>query len=126
MGEKALNPQQEMFLDYLFSGTDIMHPDEAKQRAGYPKNYPVIKIIKGIQKELLERADEYLAMHTPAGVTGLVNIMNNPHDPGNKIKLQAIIEILDRGGVVKKEKAEVAAPTQNFIFTLPSKIEIKE
>lgn len=127
--KKELSTQEMLFLDCLFDGSDVRHPDIAKQMAGYPKDYPVVKIIKSVNKELIERCDNFLALYAPNGVIGLIQLLNEPETPGSKLKLQTIIELLDRAGVVKKEKSEVAQASQNFMFVLPSKtpiIEIKE
>lgn len=124
--KKELSPREQLFLDYLFDGEEVRHPEEAKRIAGYPKDYPVMKIIKDINKELLERCDNYLALYAPNGVMGLIQLLNEPETPGSKLKLQTIIELLDRAGVVKKEKTEVAQQAPNFVFVLPSKVEIKE
>lgn len=129
--KKELTEQEQLFLDYLFDGDVIRHPNEAKQLAGYAKDYPLSKILKNINKELVERCDNYLTLYAPKGVVGLLNIINDPNEPGTKIRLQAITDLLDRAGVVKKEKSEVMQAQPNFMFVLPSKtsidnIEIKE
>lgn len=103
--KQELSTQEKLFLDYLFDGTNMRNPEEAKLLAGYDRNYPIAKLVKNIKAELVERCDGYLAMYTPSGVAGLMSIILDPlGDPGNKLKLQAIIELLDRGGVTKKKK----------------------
>lgn len=123
---KEINKQEQLFLDYLFDGAEVRHPEEAKVMAGYPKDYPVMRIIKAVNKDLIERCDHYLSLYAPNGVVGLIQLLNEPETPGSKLKLATIIEILDRAGVVKKEKTEVAQVAPNFMFVLPSKVEIKE
>lgn len=123
---KELSLQESLFLDFLFDGAEVRHPDLAKQMAGYPKDFPVAKILKNINKELIERCDNYLALHAPNGVIGLIQLLNEPETPGSKLKLQTIIELLDRAGVVKKEKSEVTQASPNFMFVLPSKTQINE
>ncbi len=123
---KELDSKEQLFLDYLFDGEDVRNPEEAKLLAGYPKNYPVMKLVKATSKALLERCDDYLAMYAPNGVIGLIQLMNEPETPGSKLKLQVIIELLDRAGVVKKEKTEVQQQAPNFMFVLPSKVQITE
>jgi len=121
MDDKEISPQEKAFLNYLFDGEELRNPNNAKELAGYPKDYPVIEIIKSVQKQILDRCDNYLVMHAPNGVMALIKLLKEPETPGMKLKLQTIIEILDRGGVVKKEKAEVAQVAPSFMFILPSK-----
>ena len=124
METKDLTEKEQAFLDFLFDGEEIRSPIEAKRLAGYPADYPVTKIVNNVQKQLLERCDNYLALHAPNGVVGLIQLLNEPETPGMKLKLQTIIEILDRAGVVKKEKVEVAQQAPSFMFILPQKADI--
>lgn len=119
--QKELTPQEQLFLDALFDGAVLRHPTDAKRIAGYPEEYPVLKIVAQVSEQLLKNYDNALLMAAGKAVLGLVDIMDNPNEPGAKIKLQAIAEILDRAGVVKKDKTEVAQPTKNFMFVLPPK-----
>lgn len=122
----ALPTQEQIFLDYLFDGETVCHPNEAKIKAGYPADYPILKIMKAVQKELIERMDSTATMYTPQAFMGLIELMNEPETPGNKLRLQVLLELLDRGGVVKKEKTEVVAAAPNFMFVLPSKVQIEQ
>lgn len=117
-----INPQEQLFLDCLFDGATVRSPEEAKLMAGYARTDSVAKIIKNIKNELIERCDGFLAMYAPQGVQTLLEIALDPlGNPGNKLRLQAVIELLDRGGVTKKEKAEQTEKVQNFMFILPEK-----
>lgn len=116
--------QDLLFLDALFDGITIRHPDEAKKIAGFPDDYSVIKITKRLQKQILERCEDSLVLHQPQAVMALIQLMQEPETPGLKLKLQTIIEILDRGGITKKEKEEVAKAAPSFMFILPSKADI--
>lgn len=124
METKEATSQEQLFLDYLFDGEQINNPNEAKRLAGYPDNYPILKIMKSVQKELIDRMDCAATMYTPQAFMGLIGLLNEPETPGIKLKLQTLLEILDRGGVVKKEKSEVAQQAPSFMFILPSKAEI--
>ncbi len=124
--KKELSQQEEAFLSYLFDGKEIRHPDEAKRMAGYAKDYPVDKIIKNIHQTMLDTFDRSLAIYIPEAMLGLVEIMRDPSIPGAKVKLQAIQDLLDRAGIVKKEKTEIQQAPQHFMFVLPSKDIIKE
>ena len=121
-----LSAQEQLFLDNVFGSEGLMHPEEAKVRAGYDKSYPVTKIIAKIRKEFLNSCDDYLTLYTPQGIAGLLEVLNNPMEPGSKVKLQAVVELLDRGGVTKKDKTEEQQTVKNFMFVLPSKQPIEE
>lgn len=123
---KELSVQEDLFLEYLFDGENVRHPNEAKQMAGYAKDYPLSKILKNITEDLVKRCDNYLAMYAPQGIVGLLNVMANPTEPGAKIKLQAVQDLLNRAGVVAKEKTEVQQASQHFLFVLPEKRELKD
>jgi len=121
-----LSISERAFLDHLFSPEGLRHPEVAKEMAGYDKNYSVTSLINKIRKEFISRCDDYLTMYSPQGIAGLLDIINNPMEPGAKVKLQAIVELLDRGGVTKKDKTEEQQSVQNFMFVLPAKQPIEE
>jgi hypothetical protein len=118
--------QEALFLDYLFDGNTIRHPNEAKVLAGYAPDYPWLKIVEKAKEKLIEKYDAYLAFMASRGMMGLVDVMDNPHVPGSAVKLKAIIEILDRGGVTKKDSKEALTASPNYVFVLPAKNQINE
>lgn len=122
--KKELTLQELEFLDFLFDGGTVRHPEEAKRMALYPADYPVLKIIKKVNKEFIEKCDNYLLLYGPSAIAGLLEIIADPTIPGSKIKLQAITELLDRAGIVAKDKTEVMQQGQSHIFFLPNKVEI--
>lgn len=124
--KQELNPQLEAFLDHLFDGNTIRHPNEAKVMAGFPADYPWLKIIEQCREALIAKYDQYLTFMSAKGMMGLVDVMENPQIPGSAVKLKAVIELLDRGGVTKKENKEVALDSPNYVFILPSKATISE
>lgn len=126
MEKSPLTKQEQLFVDYLFDGQTMRHPDEAKVLAGYPQNYPVLSIVKKVKETLIDKYDDYLALYAPKGLAGLMDVLANPETPGSKVRLQAVIELLDRAGVTKKDKAEQVTQQPNFIFYLPSKLEVSE
>lgn len=124
--KQELTSQEQLFLDYLFDGNSIRHPDEAKVLAGYPQDYPWLKIMSKCNEALIKKYDDYLTLTAGKGLVGLVDVIENSHIPGSAVKLKAIIELLDRGGVVKKESKESSVNTPSYVFLLPQKQEIKE
>lgn len=124
--QKELTKQELLFMECLFDGQEMRNPDLAKKMAGYDSSYPVLKIVRRISKELVQKCDDYLALYAPQGLRGLFDVINNPTEPGSKVKLQAIIELLNRAGVVAKDKTEINQAAPNYIFYLPNKQEIKD
>lgn len=126
--QTELTEQEKLFLNLLFHTDNgvCCHPEEAKLLAGYDKDVPLLTIVRKLNKEILARGDDFLAVHSPIAIAGLLGVMLNPTEPGAKIRLQAIQELLDRAGVVKKEKQEVAQEAPNYIFVIPTKTQIKE
>lgn len=127
MTEKStLTPQEQLFIDLLFDGQQMRNPDEAKQMAGYPANYPVLSIVKKVKDELINKYNDYLALYAPKGLAGLMDVLDNPETPGSKVKLAAVIELLDRSGVNKKQNNEQISQQPNYVFMLPVKVAVDE
>lgn len=114
---KVLSDQQKLFLEVLFdqcNGNLI----EAKRIAGYSEAYPTSQLAKVLQDEIVEATKAFLSRSGPKAAIKLVGVLDNPLDLGVKEVLAASKDILDRIGVSKTEKIEVA---NNGIFILPSK-----
>lgn len=103
----GITEQEELFLDVLFKEAKGDYRI-ARELAGYPAKYPVTTLAKKLKDEIVERAQLYLALHGPAAVSCLLEIITAIDPvPGAREKIAAAKEILDRGGVVKTEKKEV-------------------
>lgn len=126
MTQTSLTQQEQDFIDFLFDGEQMRHPNEAKVMAGYPQDYPVLKIVRKVNEALVQKYDDYLALYAPKGLAGLMEVLNSPEVPGSALKLKAVIELLDRAGVTRKEKSEQVQAQQSYIFMLPNKASIDE
>ena len=126
MSKQDLSPQIQAFLGYLFDGTTMRHPDEAKVMAGYPQDYPYLKIIKECKEALIDNYDDYIVAFAPKGIKALMDVLDDPTEPGSAVKLKAAVEFLNRAGVVTKEKKEATTTPQSFVFLLPPKNELKD
>ena len=102
---KTLTEKQQKFLDCLISTNG--DPKQAAELAGYSgsNHYQVIAALKD---EVIDLATNVLANSAPEAAFKLVEIMNT-NRPISQIgnKLQAAQAILDRVGVVKKERLDV-------------------
>ena len=100
---KELTSQQKTFINFLF-GEAQGNPKKAGELAGYaPSSYP--KVIKALKDEILEKAEYSLALHSAKAVKGLIDALDEDGmTPAANIRLEAARQILDRVGIVKKEK----------------------
>tara|TARA_R100001082_G_scaffold73770_1_gene42478 strand:- start:118 stop:501 length:384 start_codon:yes stop_codon:yes gene_type:complete len=117
---KELTDKQRTFLSVLFSEADG-DPRKAAELAGYaPTSYP--RVVQGLKDEIIERAESVLAAHSPQAALGISRALNDDGSiPGANIRMEAAKQILDRVGLVKKEKIDVNAKVAHGIFVLPAK-----
>ena len=117
---KELTNKQKEFLSALFSDADG-DPRKAAEIAGYaPTSYP--RVVQGLKAEIIERAESVLAAHSPKAALGISRALTDDGSiPGANIRMEAAKQILDRVGLVKKEKIDVNAKVAHGIFVLPAK-----
>jgi hypothetical protein len=114
---RNLTEQQQLFLEVLFdeAGGDVV---TAKHMAGYAKTYPTSQLVKVLEEEIIEATKRFLARSGPKAAKAVVGVMDSPTDLGNKERLMAAKDILDRIGVSKSDNIQLG---QNGIFILPAK-----
>ena len=117
---KELTSQQKIFINALF-GEAEGNPKNAGEIAEYaPSSYP--KVVKALKDEIIERAEYSLALHSAKAVKGLVDALDEDgKTPGVNIRMEAAKQILDRIGLVKKDKIDITAQVAHGIFILPAK-----
>ena len=105
---KELTEQQQSFISALF-GEAQGNPKKAAELAGYaPTSYP--NVVKSLKNNIVEKAEGILAMHSPKAVMGLVNALDEDGlTPAANIRMEAAKQILDRVGIVKREKVDINA-----------------
>ena len=69
-----------------------------------------------LKEEITERAGMMLAMNAPKAAFGIVDVLDDPSAMGALNATSAAREVLDRTGLVKKEKVEVTANTSGMFF----------
>jgi len=118
MVKREYTEKQQTFLRVLFheAAGDF---NEAKRLAGYSDNTSVGEVIKTLKDEVLELTKEYLALNAPRAAMGMVGVLRDPGQLGTANLLKAASEIMDRVGIQKTDKVEVATP--NGIMLLPPK-----
>lgn len=115
---KNLTEKQQKFLDVLFeeAGGSLV---KAKKLAGYADAVTSRQVAEPLAEEIAELTKKFISSSATKAAYSMFEIMNNPTDLGNKEKMAAAKDVLDRSGFVKTEKVEVSAT--NPLFILPQK-----
>lgn len=115
---RELTEMQKKFLAVLFNEAagDVA---EAKKLAGYSSNVATSQVVKSLAKEIEEETRRFLSGKAAKAAWKMSEVMDNPTDLGNKEKMSAAKDIMDRAGLQKTEKVEVE--TKSPVFILPAK-----
>ena len=115
-----LTEKQKLFLSALF-GEANGEPRAAAEIAGYaPTSYP--KVVHGLKDQIIERAETVLAAHSPKAALSIANAIDDDGSiPGANIRMEAAKQVLDRVGLIKKEKIDINAKVAHGIFVLTAK-----
>ena len=119
MTEKKYTEKQAAFLEALM-GEARGNIRKAMDLAGYSKGTNQGEVTGPLREEIIEKASMMLAMNAPKAAHGLIDVLNDPTALGARNAINAAREVLDRTGLIKKEKIEV---TNNGggMFILPPK-----
>ena len=112
---RQLTEKQQKFLDVLFEEAKG-NPVTAKKLAGYSENNPTSAITSSLQEEIVDLTKKFIASSATKAAYSLSQVIDNPTDLGNKEKMIAAKDILDRGGFVKTDKVEVTSSSPLFIL----------
>lgn len=117
--DKEYTEKQLAFLEALgtTSQGNIRH---AMREAGYAETTHQKELVGPLQDEMVELANSILATHSARAAFGLVGVLDEPTAMGAKNAIAAATQVLDRVGVVKKEKVEVTTDSGG-LFILPPK-----
>lgn len=110
--------KQQKFLEALF-GEAKGDLKLAKDLAGYSKNTRVDEVTQGLEETIVDLTKKYIANNGPKAVFAVQDIIDQPTALGNRERLAAAKDFLDRAGFKQSEKVEVK--TDNPIFVLPAK-----
>ena len=101
-----MTEQQQKFLDALF-GEARGNYVEAKKIAGYAKTTNMSDITDSLGEDIIKRVQAMLAKQGVMAAFAIQDILENPTELGNRDKLAAAKDILDRGGFKAKDRVEV-------------------
>lgn len=119
--DKEYTEKQLAFLDALGS-TCQGNIRAAMREAGYSETTHQKEVLGPLQDEIVGLANSILARHSAQAAFGLVGVLDEPTAMGAKNAITAATQVLDRVGVVKKEKVEVTTDSGG-LFILPPKKE---
>ena len=92
----------------------------AMRLAGYSDNTKVAHTAKELRGEIREATETLLAVYAPKAAYALTSVLDNTDALNARHVISAAKEILDRTGLVKKERVEVTG-SAGGIFILPPK-----
>ena len=120
---RNLTEKQQKFLDVLFeeAGGNL---STARKLAGYADGVSSKAIAESLSEEIADLTKKFISSSAVKAAYSMFEIMNNPTDLGNKEKMAAAKDVLDRSGFIKTEKVEVSAA--NPLFILPQKADEDE
>ena len=119
MTEKKLSERQEKFIEALL-GEAKGNVRQAMRIAGYSDTTAIREAMAPVAEEVAEAAQMLLALNAPKAALGMVGVLDDPSSLGARNVVAAAKELLDRAGVVKKEKVEGSGPAGSM-FILPPK-----
>ncbi len=120
MSYRKLTDKQVKFLDCLF-GEAEGDPQKAMALAGYVR-ISFHDLLESLHDEIVKKAEQFIAFHAPAAAMGLTGILLGTDDkPNTNARMEAARQILDRAGIVKKDKIDLTVDSEKGIFIFPSK-----
>lgn len=120
--DKDYTEKQLAFLEAL-AGEAKGNIRAAMDLAGYSKATHFKELLNPLQDEMIALANSVLAYNSVKAAFGLSGVLDDPTALGAKNAVTAATQILDRVGVVKKEKIEVSSDTGGLFILPPKKSE---
>lgn len=116
---KKLTEKQEAFLDALLNECNG-NVKAAMLAAGYSPSTKTFEVVEPLKDEIIARTKTFLASNAPKAMLSMVEVLHDPNALGNKNKINAAKDIMDRAGLMKKDEADVGNAA-NVMFILPAK-----
>lgn len=119
--KRELTELQEKFLDALRDKSNKGDLKTCMTLAGYSDTIPVSYIIKSLSEEIVDVTLELIAAESTKAAIAIVGVLDSPSGLDRKNTLEAAKQILDRAGVVKKEKQNLELSVGSGLVILPAK-----
>jgi len=120
--DKEYTDKQLAFLEALGS-TSQGNIRGAMREAGYSDTTHQKEVLGSLSDEIIALANNILSTHSVQAAFGLVGVLDDPTAMGAKNSIMAATQILDRVGVVKREKLEVTTDQSGLFILPPKKVE---
>lgn len=115
---RQLTEKQQIFLDVLYEEAqgDVR---QAMRIAGYSENTPSKEVTTALAEQITDLTHKFIAQTSTKAIYSMYQVMTDPVQLGNKEKMAAAKDLLDRAGFGKTDKVEVKA--EEPLFILPAK-----
>ena len=116
---RNLTEKQQKFLEVLFdeAGGDVV---AAKKLAGYAPESSTTAVVESLKDEIADKTRTYFARTAPKAAMAMVGALYDPTELGIRDKMAAAKDLLDRAGLGKVDKIDVAS-SSGGLFILPAK-----
>jgi hypothetical protein len=115
---RELTDKQQMFLTVLFEEAKGNYV-QAKKLAGYSETYSTKEIVEGLEEEIAALTRKFITRVGVKAAYSMFEVLQDPTALGNKEKMLAAKDLLDRGGF--KARDEIKIETDTPLFILPAK-----
>lgn len=115
---REITDKQQMFLTVLFEEAKGNYV-QAKKLAGYSETYSTKEIVDGLEEEIATLTKKFIARIGVKAAYSMFEVLQDPTALGNKEKMLAAKDLLDRGGF--KARDEIKIETDTPLFILPAK-----
>lgn len=114
---RQLTEEDKKFLDVLFN-----EAEGVPARAGKILGIHPYHIFHKLQDEIIERAKAILAINSIKAANAMVEGLDvTENSNAAQLKMMCAEKILDRVGIIKKEKIDLGLDSAQGIFILPAK-----
>lgn len=120
MANITTTDQKRKLLNALF-GEAKGDPHKAKELAGYPAGTNIREVFADMPDDIIRDVEKALSLYAYQATVTLIDLMITPTQLGANIKLAAANSLLDRAGLVKKDKLEVTTSAPTALLFLPPK-----
>ena len=119
--ERVLTDLQQKFLNALLSDECKGNIKKAMRLAGYAETTQPHEVVPALREEIIEAAQQVLAINAPVASWSMVEGMLDPNALGTMNKIKAAREVLDRVGIIKPESDVNLRIPEGGIIILPAK-----
>lgn len=117
MPNKELSVEHQAFIDALL--TTRGNVTKAAELTGFSVQYGY-RLMKLLREHIIATAEEVLALHAIRATNVLIDGMEGDLEIGANNQIESAKQVLDRIGLVKKDKVEISGPAGG-IFLFPEK-----